>query len=113
MELRNITGLKTQGGQQGWVTAFSLLYSNNGYIWNQILTKNGVPKIFLSNNDAETPKTNYFKYPIQTRYIKIAPIKWENVIEMKVEPLGCFIPYCKDAFIDKVVIFIKYFKIDF
>lgn len=95
MELRNITGVITKGGLEGWVTSFKIIFSKNRFVWNNILSSEGVPRIFIGNYDKDTPKTNYFLYPIQTQYLRIVPVKWESNINMRIEPLGCFIPYRK------------------
>jgi von Willebrand factor len=39
--------------------------------------------------------TNHFQKPIRAQYLKVAPVKWHEGIEMHVEPLGCFKPYRK------------------
>lgn len=93
LELRNITGIKTKGGEYGWVIAYTILYSKDMILWNTILNKDGTPKLFLGNVDSYTVKTNTFKLPINARAMKIIPTKWHNCIELKVEPIGCFIPY--------------------
>lgn len=99
LEPSKITGLETKGGEYGWVKAFHVLYSKDNVVWNTILDdKNEKPKIFLANVDTENTKSNYFKYPVNARYLKVKPIKWYNSIEMKVEPLGCFKPYRKLKF---------------
>lgn len=92
--LRNVTGVKTKGGQNCWVSAFNVLYTQDFIIWNKLLNADGSgEQLFLGNFDAITEKANYFRLPIQARAIKIMPSKWHECIEMKIEPLGCFIPY--------------------
>lgn len=94
LQLRNVTGIKTSGGIMGWVSAYNIRYTQDMVVWNKILVANAIDeKLFLANFDGRTPKTNYFEYPIQARAIKILPIKWHDRIELKVEPIGCFIPY--------------------
>lgn len=90
---RNITGVKSKGGEYGWVKAYTIQYTQNFKIWNVLQNPDGSPKLFLGNFDSTTPKVNNFKYPIQARALKIIPIKWHDCIELKIEPLGCFIPY--------------------
>lgn len=95
---RNLTGVKTKGGDSGWVTAYNILYSPDNQVWNKVLETNGEPKTFLANFDGKSPKVNYFKYPIHAQYLKVVPTKWHNVIELKAEPLGCFVSYRKIYF---------------
>lgn len=94
---RNLTGIITKGGEYGWVKSFNILYSKDNKVWND-LSANGKPFEFLGNVDADTPKKNFFKHPINARFLKIRPVKWFTAIEMKIEPLGCFEPYRKFAF---------------
>lgn len=93
-QLRNVTGIRLKGGQHGWVKSYKILYSNDLIAWNKLLSADGMnEQTFLANFDATTAKTNYFRLPIQTRAIKIIPLTWTSCIEMKIEPIGCFIPY--------------------
>lgn len=86
----------TKGGEYGWVKSYIVSYSKDNIIWNKIndLSTNK-PKQFLANYDSDTPKKNFFPMPINARYIKIQPMKWHAAIELKLEPLGCFLPYRK------------------
>lgn len=94
LESRNITGIKTKGGSTCWITAYTVLYSQDLILWSQILSSDGKDEqVFLANFDKTTPKTNNFRFPIQARAIKITPKKWHDCIEVKIEPIGCFIPY--------------------
>lgn len=105
----HLTGIKTKGGEYGWVSAFTVEYSTDGFIWNKIQDVKAEPKIFLGNVDSSTIKTNFFEYPVNSRYLKIVPLKWHETIELKAEPLGCFKFYRKttqifnsDSFISKL-----------
>ncbi|XP_059615285.1 hemocytin [Phlebotomus argentipes] len=93
LEKRNLTGLKVKGGDYGWVTAFRVYYSQDEVLWNLIQGPDGSGKLFGGCIDSQIVKVNMFKYPIQARYLKIVPEKWQEKIEMKIEPLGCFQPY--------------------
>lgn len=100
MDPRLLTGMKTKGGDYGWVKTFQISYSKDNVIWNTVMDDaNEKPKIFVANVDSDTPKTNHFKFPINAQYLKIQPMKWYNAIELKVEPLGCFKPYGKHQLI--------------
>lgn len=93
-QIRNVTGIRVKGGEHGWVKSYKILYSNDLNVWNKLLAADAInEQLFLGNFDAITAKTNYFRFPIQTRAIKIIPVSWSNCIEMKIEPIGCFIPY--------------------
>jgi von Willebrand factor len=94
LENRNLTGIVTKGGEYGWVKSYAVAYSKDNIIWNDLWDHaNGKPKQFLANVDSETVKKNYFPTPINARYLKIKPVKWNSAIELKVEPIGCFLPY--------------------
>lgn len=95
LEPRNVTGIKTKGGDYGWVKSYEILYSADNVVWNKVQTESGTPRLFLANVDGDSPKVNYFKYPLHARYVKIIPVKWHETIEMKIEPIGCFTPYRK------------------
>lgn len=97
LEPRNVTGIQTKGGPNGWVSAYNIHYSPDFVTWNTILNENGEPKVFLANFDSDTPKTNYFQHPIRARGMKIMPVKWHDCIELRVEPIGCFLPYPEDV----------------
>lgn len=92
-EARNVTGIETKGGRNGWVTAYNILFTNDFIIWNALQNEDATLKLFIGNVDGETSKKNYFKYPIRAKGLKIVPVKWSGCIELKVEPIGCFVPY--------------------
>uniref|UniRef100_A0A1I8MML0 Hemocytin n=2 Tax=Musca domestica TaxID=7370 RepID=A0A1I8MML0_MUSDO len=93
LEPRNISGFTTKGGPDGWVTGYKVMFSKNKLIWNKVLDVDGQPRIFPGNHDKDTEQTNYFKTPILTQYIKLVPAKYEQNINMRIEPLGCFEKY--------------------
>lgn len=93
LEPRNISGFVTKGGPDGWVTGYKVLFSKNKLIWNKVLNWEGQPKIFPANHDHNTEQITYFKTPILTQYLKVSPAKWEENINMRIEPLGCFENY--------------------
>lgn len=60
------------GGDKGWVTAYSIKYSQNGKDWNPLLDENQQnEKIFLGNFDHNSPHVNNFIMPVNARYYKI------------------------------------------
>lgn len=95
LEERNITGFVTKGGDDGWVTAFTVKYSHDKQTWNPIMDVLQDERIFLGNFDSNSPQTNSFELPICARYIKIIPNRWHNKIQLRIEIQGCFKPYRK------------------
>ena len=95
MENRKLTGVITKGGEYGWVKSYTILYSTDNIIWNKLIEPSGQPKAFLANVDSDNVKKNYFQNPINARYLKIQPLKWHSAIELKLEPIGCYLPYRK------------------
>ncbi|EFA10333.2 hemocytin [Tribolium castaneum] len=94
LEPRNVTGVETKGGPNGWVTAYTVQYSHDNKAWNPILDKKTMKeKTFLGNFDSNTPQINNFELPINARYVQLVPKKWNENIQMRVEMHGCFEPY--------------------
>lgn len=98
LEPRTLTGITTKGGDGAWTTAYKIFYSNDKRYWNPVIDKNGNEKEFLSNFDAQNPKTNFFQKPLHARYMKIQPTKWHKHVALKVEPLGCYMTYPSTPF---------------
>lgn len=95
LEPRNLTGIVTKGGEGTWTTVYKIFYSNDDYQWNPVMDNNGQEREFLGNFDSDTIKKNYFDLPLNARYLKIQPFKWHEQIGLKLEILGCFLPYSK------------------
>ncbi|KAL1513261.1 hypothetical protein ABEB36_002690 [Hypothenemus hampei] len=94
LEPRDITGIVTKGGQVGWITSFTIKYSQNHKDWNPIMDQKARnEKIFLGNFDKNSPQVNNFQMPINARYLKVIPTKWHETIQLRVEIHGCFKPY--------------------
>lgn len=89
----------TKGGEYGWVKSFVILYSKDNLIWNKVLDEAGKPIEFLANVDSDNVKMNFFRKPINAQFLKIQPAKWHGAIELKLEPLGCFLPYRKSIMV--------------
>ncbi|XP_050345304.1 hemocytin [Nymphalis io] len=90
---RNLTGIKTKGGPSGWVTAYNVMYTSNLSTFNPLLNEKGENKLVIANFDSDSVVLNEFRPPIRAQYLKVLPVKWQNNIEIKVEPIGCFEPY--------------------
>lgn len=88
-----MTGVLTKGGEYGWVKSYVVLYSKDNIIWNKILDDTGKPMEYLGNVNSENVKKNLFKHPINAQYLKIQPTRWHGAIELKLEPIGCYLPY--------------------
>nr|CAD7570854.1 unnamed protein product [Timema californicum] len=97
LEPRNLTGVTTQGGNHGnsWVEAYTVKYSHDGKVWNPIVDTTGKERVFLANFDSDTPQTNHFEHIVQTRLIRLVPVKWHHNISLRAEVLGCYLPYPK------------------
>ncbi|KAL6266408.1 hypothetical protein P5V15_003260 [Pogonomyrmex californicus] len=93
LEIRNLTGVMTKGGDGAWTTAYKVFYNNDGHHWNPVVDENGDEKEFLGNFDTESRRTNFFERPLHARYLKIQPVKWHDHVAMKVEVLGCYLAY--------------------
>lgn len=93
LEPRNVTGLKTKGGEYGWVTGYNIFYSQDKFTWNPVINAESAIQTFLGNYDSDSIKTNSFKRTINMQYLKVVPTKWHECIEFSVEPIGCYKPY--------------------
>lgn len=93
LEPRMVTGLQSKGGPAGWVTVYRVEYSLDRSAWNAIEDDKQKPRQFLANFDGYSLRTNTFEKPVNTRYLKVVPLKWHESIQMKIEPIGCFKPY--------------------
>lgn len=71
---------------------------------------NGKPLEFLGNVDSENVKKNYFKSPINAQFLKITPTRWHSAIELKLEPIGCYLPYRKIILVQNVQNIIYFFQ---
>lgn len=97
LEPRNVTGIITKGGSEGWVKVYQVLWGDD--IKNlKFMEKNHKKIAFLANVNKFSEKINFFDFPIRARYLKVVPKNWLNKIQMKVEPLGCFKDYRKLIF---------------
>ncbi|XP_026667953.1 hemocytin isoform X2 [Ceratina calcarata] len=93
LEPRNLTGIATKGGEGSWTRAYKVFYSMDNVQWNPVLDENGLEREFLANFDSDSEKRNYFQRPLNARYLKVQPIRWHEQISLKLEVLGCFLPY--------------------
>ncbi|KAH8249445.1 hypothetical protein KR032_009614, partial [Drosophila birchii] len=93
LEPRNVTGIQTRGGAHGWVSSYRVLFSSNKLVWNELPGQQGDGHIFEGNRDANGLHTNGFQRPLVTRYLRLVPTTWDQNINWRIEPIGCFEPY--------------------
>ncbi|XP_033105774.1 uncharacterized protein LOC117108037 [Anneissia japonica] len=88
--VKTVTGVITQGrsGLDQWVTAFEVLYSNDGGDW-QTVEEGGHTLVFTGNTDQETAVTNMFPTSVEAQYVRIHPTAWFGHISLRFEILGC------------------------
>ena len=92
---RNITGIKTKGGPNGWVSTYKIMYTSDLSTFNPVVDDKGADKIFPGNVDKDSIDATEFWPPIHAQYLKVLPLTWKDNIEMRIEPIGCFEPYRK------------------
>ncbi|KAL3219653.1 hypothetical protein MRX96_030207 [Rhipicephalus microplus] len=59
--------------------------------YSLISNPDGSPKMLGANHDASSIHKQYFKEPIEARFIRIQPRSWENQVALKLELLVCAI----------------------
>uniref|UniRef100_A0A3B4XHQ3 Discoidin, CUB and LCCL domain containing 2 n=1 Tax=Seriola lalandi dorsalis TaxID=1841481 RepID=A0A3B4XHQ3_SERLL len=94
---KRITGIATTGSTlreyQYYVSAYRVLYSNDGQQWyNYRETNSTQDKIFQGNINYLHEVRNNFIPPIEARFVRIDPTLWHQRIALKLELLGCQIP---------------------
>ncbi|XP_070069456.1 hemocytin-like [Drosophila takahashii] len=97
LEPRNVTAIQTLGGAYGWVTSFRVLFSSNKLVWNELPGPQGDGHIFEGNQDGHSIRTNGFPRPLVTRHLRLVPTSWDQNINWRIEPIGCFEPYPNDT----------------
>eukprot|EP00092_Neocalanus_flemingeri_P040141 GFUD01043724.1.p1 GENE.GFUD01043724.1~~GFUD01043724.1.p1 ORF type:complete len:1350 (-),score=300.80 GFUD01043724.1:29-4078(-) len=81
-------------GEFSWVEAYQISYSNDGLRWSIMKNKNTqADRIFIGNYDSDSIVTQYFDELVNTRYLRIIPLKWHTSIGMRLEVIGCYKPY--------------------
>ncbi|XP_033111313.1 lactadherin-like [Anneissia japonica] len=86
-----VTGVITQGYENGWVTRFEIQYGDDRNIkeWKTVRLGTGSPVVFEGNLDGDTAVTNIFPELIITRFLRIHPVEWHYCILLRFEILGC------------------------
>uniref|UniRef100_A0AAZ1XCZ8 F5/8 type C domain-containing protein n=1 Tax=Oreochromis aureus TaxID=47969 RepID=A0AAZ1XCZ8_OREAU len=85
---KRITGIITTGSalseEKCYVSAYRVLYSNDGKQWSGYKESNS---IFQGNNNYGDEVRNNFIPPIVARFVRINPISWYKRIALKLELL--------------------------
>eukprot|EP00058_Branchiostoma_floridae_P006280 XP_002591768.1 hypothetical protein BRAFLDRAFT_83542 [Branchiostoma floridae] len=84
---RHVTGIQTQGFEDGWVETFQVETAATGsqqYTWTSPFGMD-----FTGNTDNNTVVQNDFNPPIKTRYIRVVVKTYHVAAKMRIEFLGC------------------------
>ncbi|XP_055727620.1 discoidin, CUB and LCCL domain-containing protein 2-like isoform X3 [Salvelinus fontinalis] len=91
---KRITGITTTGSAlleyQFYVSAYRVLYSNDGQYWSTYREADATQdKSFQGNTNYLQEVRNNFIPPIEARYVRMSPTQWHQRIALKFELLGC------------------------
>ncbi|XP_056145520.1 discoidin, CUB and LCCL domain-containing protein 2 [Lampris incognitus] len=91
---KRITGIATTGSTlrdyQFYVSAYRVLYSNDGRYWHTYREVDSTQdKIFQGNTNYLHEVRNNFIPSIKARFMRINPTQWHQRIALKLELLGC------------------------
>ncbi|XP_008299577.1 discoidin, CUB and LCCL domain-containing protein 2 [Stegastes partitus] len=94
---KRITGIITTGSTlieyKYYVSAYRVLYSNDGKQWSSYREANSTQdKIFQGNINYLHEVRNNFIPPIEARFVRVNPTLWHQRIALKLELLGCQVP---------------------
>ncbi|XP_059162405.1 neurexin-4-like [Physella acuta] len=86
-----VTAVYVQGrqGSDEYVREFFLQYSDDASTWRIYTNQLGIPEIFEGNNDDSSLQMRVLTYPIVARYVRFNPQRWNMVISLRVEIVGC------------------------
>jgi len=88
-----VSGIMTQGrdkkGNQAWVSAYYISYSEDAYRWDWARDIYGVKKLFHGNTDSHSVKVSYLEHPVTARFIRIHVAKWHHHPSLRLELIGC------------------------
>ncbi|XP_013886005.1 discoidin, CUB and LCCL domain-containing protein 2 isoform X2 [Austrofundulus limnaeus] len=95
-----IAGIITTGStmreHQYFVSAYRVLYSNNGKQWSAYSEANSIQdKVFQGNVNYLHEVRNNFIPPVEARFVRINPTSWHQRIALKLELLGCQVRWTK------------------
>ncbi|XP_061092739.1 discoidin, CUB and LCCL domain-containing protein 2 [Conger conger] len=89
-----ITGITTTGSTlmefPFYVSAYRILYSQNGRNWQPFREPDiDRDKVFQGNTNYLQEVRNNFIPPIEARFVRMSPTQWQERIAVKLELLGC------------------------
>ncbi|CAG5131018.1 unnamed protein product, partial [Candidula unifasciata] len=86
-----VTQLLTQGrqGSDEYVREYFLEYSDDSKTWRRYTNMLGVSEVFEGNADDASLQTRTLIYPIVARYLRFNPQRWNMVISLRIEVVGC------------------------
>ncbi|KAI8777902.1 neurexin-4 [Biomphalaria glabrata] len=86
-----VTSVYVQGrqGSDEYVMEFFLEYSDDALTWRRYTNQLGIPEIFEGNHDDSALQMRVLLYPIVARYVRFNPQRWNMVISLRVEIVGC------------------------
>ncbi|XP_021356440.1 uncharacterized protein LOC110452321 isoform X2 [Mizuhopecten yessoensis] len=80
--------LQGQEEEDNWVTTFSVSYSSDGTVWTTYTNASGA-SVFAGSTDRSTVVTVELDPIVETNYIRINPVTWNNNIALRFELVGC------------------------
>ncbi|XP_022785986.1 uncharacterized protein LOC111326285 [Stylophora pistillata] len=92
-EIHKISNIILQGKYtgsaqgKGWVTKFSVTYSNDGTVWSR--HKEGAVEVFLGNRPDNMTKNHEVVPSLYARFVRLHAMEWYQLICMRVEFIGC------------------------
>ncbi|BFZ06336.1 hypothetical protein BsWGS_09375 [Bradybaena similaris] len=86
-----VTQILTQGrqGSDEYVREYFLEFSDDSKTWRRYTNQLGVSEVFEGNVDDASLQTRTLIYPIVARYLRFNPQRWNMVISLRVEVVGC------------------------
>ncbi|GFS11689.1 contactin-associated protein like 5-4 [Elysia marginata] len=90
-----VTAVYTQGrqGSDEYVREYFIEYSDDALTWRRYTNQLGIPLMFEGNKNDSALQIRTLTYPIVAKYIRFNPQRWNMVISMRVEIVGCpFVP---------------------
>ncbi|XP_078680134.1 retinoschisin-like [Branchiostoma floridae x Branchiostoma belcheri] len=84
---RVVTGIQTQGLWGGWVTSYTVSYSNDSLDWSMY----GGGQILTGNTNGRNDTVQHdFTPPLVTRYLRVNVRTWhDQIARLRMELLGC------------------------
>ncbi|KAK3730790.1 hypothetical protein RRG08_030630 [Elysia crispata] len=74
---------------EDYVTAFRVLFSQDGHRWYPYTDGQEADKIFPGNTDSVDQAVRTFQCPHEARFVRINPVVWRGHIAMSIDLIGC------------------------